>query len=237
MQGISYYCTTFGLCPACTIIFFLSSIFLLMILPILFPSVGVLSPRNERRGPPSCPFPRKFMPTSAQRPPLNPLVQASHQPHPIPPSRRFPSPIHQLLPPSPLRRYPPIGLATTTRSPARPVRLATTTRSPACSGRLLVRTAVLAWSPSFFSVFHVSRLGPSRLHVSSPFLYASWCFPFSSFSGSFLTGAKLRNLRIFARLRRCICEAPFLTGREASHYCTSYFAYKWSLHIAPKCNT
>jgi hypothetical protein len=45
-QGISYYCTTFGLCPACTNIFFLSSLLLLMILPILF-STGVLSSRNE----------------------------------------------------------------------------------------------------------------------------------------------------------------------------------------------
>jgi hypothetical protein len=56
-------------------------------------------------------------------------------------------------------------------------------------------------------------------------------------SGSFLTGAKLRNLRIFAAVRRWPREAPFLTGREASHYCTSYFAYKWSLNIALKCNT
>jgi hypothetical protein len=102
----SYYCTTFGLCPACSIIFFLSSIFILMILPILFPSAGVLSPRNERRGSRLCLLLRNFMPTSAQRPPLNPSVQASHQPHPIPPSRRFPSPNHQLLPPSPLRQYP-----------------------------------------------------------------------------------------------------------------------------------
>jgi hypothetical protein len=63
--------------------------------------------------------------------------------HPIPPSRRFPSPNHQLLPPSPLWQYPPIQLATTTRTPARPVRRATTTRSTARSGRLLVPTAVL----------------------------------------------------------------------------------------------
>jgi hypothetical protein len=46
IQGISYYCTTFGLCPACTNIFLLSSLSLLMILATLF-STGVLSSRNK----------------------------------------------------------------------------------------------------------------------------------------------------------------------------------------------
>jgi hypothetical protein len=201
MQGISYYCTTFGLCPACSIIFFLSSIFLLVILPILFPSAGVLSPRNERRGSRSCLLLRNFIPTSEQRPPLNPSVQVSHQPHLIPPSRRFPSPNFQLLPPSPLRQYPPIRLATTTRSPARPVRRATTTRSTARSGRLSVPTAVIARSPSFFSVFHVSRL--EGLHESSPFSYASWCLTFSSFS-------QFRHLSLY--FDRSLLFPPILIG-------------------------
>jgi hypothetical protein len=120
-------CSTFGLCPACTIIFLLSTTFLLTMLPILFPSTGVLSSRTKCREPRSCLEQRNFMPTRASRPPQDPFIQASHQPQPMPPSRRCPSHNHQLPPPSPLLQYPAVRLASTTSSTAR-------------SGRLLVPT-------------------------------------------------------------------------------------------------
>jgi hypothetical protein len=159
--SIYYYCTTFGLCSACTIIFLLSSLFLLTMLPILFPSTGVLSSQNKRREPRSCLVQRNFIPTCASHPPQDPFVQASHQPHPMTPSRRCPSVNHQLPPPSPLLQYPAVRLASTTSSTAR-------------SGQLLSPRPVLAWSPSF-PVSYVPRPLSSLYDVSSPFSYASWC--------------------------------------------------------------
>jgi hypothetical protein len=68
----SYCCTTFGLCAACTIIFLLSTTFLLTILATFYPSTGVLSSRTKGREPRSC----QSWFVVASPPPLDPLVQA-----------------------------------------------------------------------------------------------------------------------------------------------------------------